>query len=224
MNTPSIKVCGHCQDIEALFDDKRASKQLKKYNKRGPGKTARLLLAYLTNEEIQGSTLLDIGGGVGVLQHEMFKHGISHAIHVDASSSYLQVSKEEADRQGHADRITQFHGDFVDLATTVPKADIVTIEKVICCYPDVEKLVAASATHAQRFYGIVYPKSNWWMKIRSAIVNMYFRLRRNDFRIYNHSKEKVHAILESKDFEQCFHHSTWIDLIEVYKKGRTNTT
>ena len=223
MEISSIKICRHCQDIDDFVDNRMALKQLNEYHKRGPGKTARVLLNYLTTEEIQGSTLLDIGGGVGILQHEMFKAGISHATHVDASSSYLQVSKEEANRQGYADRITQIFGDFVDLATAVPDADIVTSEKVICCYPDVEKFVTASATHSKRSYGIVYPKNSWWLKLGFALMNIFFWIRRKDFRLYNHSKETIHTILEKLGFELCFQSSTWFDLIEIHQKRRTET-
>ena len=119
-----------------------------------------MLLDAIRAEGVDGASLLDVGGGVGVVQHELLAAGVSSAVSVDASSAYLAVAKEEAERRGHADRLEQHHGNFVDVAPQIGQADIVTLDKVICCYHDVEQLVRLSSAKAKRVYAVVYPRYN----------------------------------------------------------------
>ena len=123
--------CPHCQGAEKIFDRDTAERELKAYRVHGPGTTTRLLIAALKAAGVADLTLLDIGGGVGAIQHELLKDGARSAIALDASTAYLHAAKKEAERQGHADRIDYQQGDFVALGPQLPKADIVTLEKVI---------------------------------------------------------------------------------------------
>src|SRR5688500_17373791 len=134
---------------DEMFDDAQATKDLKSFRHDGPEPTTRALLNLLRAQNVTGATLLDIGGGVGAIHHELIDAGVHRAVHVDASAAYIQVARQEAERRGHADRVEFHHGDFVDLAERVPLADVVTLDRVICCYPDMPALVEASATRAR---------------------------------------------------------------------------
>jgi 23S rRNA G2069 N7-methylase RlmK/C1962 C5-methylase RlmI len=46
--------------------------------------------------------------------------GVAEATSVDASASYLAVAREESDRRGYGGRVTYCHGDFVELAESIP--------------------------------------------------------------------------------------------------------
>src|SRR5699024_4363436 len=138
------------------FDDAQARSDLKRFRKRGPAPATRKLLAALRSRGLEDATLLDIGGGIGAVHHELLDAGVRSAVLADASAPYISVAKEEANRRGHSSRVTFVHGDFVALAPTIPPASIVTLDRVICCYADMEALVAASASHAERLYGAVY--------------------------------------------------------------------
>ncbi len=124
----------HCRGAETLFDAKVATKELRQYRRRGPRKTTRFLLDALEAAGVAGRTLLDIGGGVGVIQHELLRAGVTEASGVEASAAYLAAAREEAARQGHADRLRLSHGNFVELAPTLPPADVVTLDRVVCTY------------------------------------------------------------------------------------------
>jgi magnesium-protoporphyrin O-methyltransferase len=87
------------------------------------------------------ATLLDIGGGVGVLHHELLQDFALTATHVDASSAYLSAAREAAARLGHAARVEFIHADFTDIASSIPEADVVTLDRVVCCYPDSQRLL-----------------------------------------------------------------------------------
>jgi hypothetical protein len=63
--------CSQCQGIEDLFSEEYVAGELKRYRRRGPDKTTRILIEALKKDGVEGETLLDIGGGLGAIQHEL---------------------------------------------------------------------------------------------------------------------------------------------------------
>ena len=106
------------------YDEKVAAADVSRYRKIGPRPWTRTLIEAIKAEGVEGATLLDIGGGIGVIQHELLDSGAARATSVEASSAYLAAAREESGRRGHAGRVTYRHGDFVDLADSIPPADI----------------------------------------------------------------------------------------------------
>jgi magnesium-protoporphyrin O-methyltransferase len=210
--------CGQCQGIETVFDQKTVAQKLKKYRTQGPDKTTHMLIDALKAQGVEGATLLDIGGGVGAIQHELLKQGARSATDVEASSAYLTTAKAEAERQGLADRVTYRYGNFVDIAPDVEPADIVTLDRVICCYHDMEKLVGLSSARARRTYGLVYPRDTWWMRIGLAIGNVILRLSRSSFRSFAHSTKAVDAVIRGNGLKQKFYRRTFLWQVVVYAR------
>jgi hypothetical protein len=208
--------CCQCQGIEDLFNSQLVAKELAEYRKKGAGKTTRLLAEALQAEGVQGASLLDIGGGVGVLQHTLIAAGVEQATDVDASQAYLRAAQEEAARRGIADRIHFQHGNFVELAPQIPVAEIVTLDRVVCCFPDMEHLVDLSAARASKLYGLVYPRDTWLARIGVWLINLPFRLQRKHFRVFVHSSKAVDAILSSHGLKRKFHRNTLVWQVMVY--------
>ena len=94
-----MSCCSHCRDAGTFFDHKTARKELRRYIKKGPKKSTRLLLDQIRKSEVTGKTLLDIGGGVGSITFELMRAGISRSVHVDASEAYLKAVKIEAQKR-----------------------------------------------------------------------------------------------------------------------------
>src|SRR3990172_6625078 len=103
--------CPQCSGIEEYFDQKVADQDLQRYLNRGPDKTTQMLIDALKSLGLAGLTLLDIGGGVGVISHELLRFGVRKITHVEASSAYYAAAKREAERRGVADRFQYFLGD-----------------------------------------------------------------------------------------------------------------
>jgi magnesium-protoporphyrin O-methyltransferase len=99
--------------FDRQFDERHAAEQLRAYRKNGPGGTTRTLIEALSAGGVDGQTVLDIGGGVGAVHHELVRSGAGAAVDVDASRAYITVARKEAERQGHADRVRYLTGDFV---------------------------------------------------------------------------------------------------------------
>jgi hypothetical protein len=208
--------CSQCVGIECHFDQKKATEELQTYRNEGPIKTTQILIDALIAEGISEMTLLDIGGGVGAIQHELLKLGVSSCINVEASQAYIEATKEEAKRQGNSDRVNHLHGNFVDLAADLPQCDIVTLDRVICCYHDMEGLVEKSSALTRRVYGVVYPRETWLTRIAGAFENLEYRLKRSPFRFFVHPPEVVEKILHKEGFERRFYQETGMWQIVVY--------
>ncbi len=211
--------CSQCVGIESHFDQKVAVRDLENYRNNKLDETTPVLIDALKAESISDMTLLDIGGGVGAIQHELLKAGVSSCINAEASQAYINATKEEAERQGHADRIQHLHGDFVDLSPDIPPCDIVTLDRTICCYHDVRRLVEESSARARKLYGVVYPLDNWKTRIAGAFENLTYRLHRSPFRFFLHSTEVVEQIVCAKGFERRFYREVGIWQVVVYAKN-----
>jgi hypothetical protein len=128
----------------------------------------------------------------------VLRAGAHQATLVDAAIAYTDVAQAEAVRLGHADRLDARHGDFVALADDLVPADLVTLDRVICCYPDMPALVGRSAALARRAYGLVYPRDGWWVRPTLALVNLAYRLRRRSFRVFAHPSAAVDAVCAAR--------------------------
>ncbi len=99
-----MSCCHHCRDAENLFDRRDARRRLVRYQRRGPEGTTRLLVDALRAAGVVGATILDIGGGAGVIHHELLRAGAARATDIDASSAYLAAARAESERHGYAER------------------------------------------------------------------------------------------------------------------------
>jgi magnesium-protoporphyrin O-methyltransferase len=210
--------CCQCQGIETHFDEKEANKKLKQYHQKGPLKTTQALIDALKAEGVEGMTLLDIGGGIGVIQHELLAAGVTRAMSVEASPAYAEAARAEAERRNYTARLTSYSGNFVDLAAQIPPADLVTLDRVICCYHDMPSLVELSAARANTLYALVYPRDTWWVKLGLALENFYSWLRRDHFRVFAHSSQAVEALLRRQGFKQCFYRQVGSWQIVIYRR------
>ncbi|HET8571032.1 MAG TPA: class I SAM-dependent methyltransferase [Candidatus Limnocylindria bacterium] len=197
---PAKPCCG--VDYDALFDDRMARRDLDDYRRKGVTGQTRRLVESIRSAGVEGATLLDIGGGIGAIQLELLAAGASHATDVDASRAFIATARDEAERRGFAERTTYHYGDFVALADAIPAADVVTLDRVVCCYADMPALVEASIAHARRLYGLVYPVDRWWIRAGAAVGNLGLRIFRQSFRFHVHRTADVDRLVRAAGFER----------------------
>ena len=111
--------CCQCKGIENIFDKKAAKRELKRYLKKGPSKTTRMLLDAINKKGVPGLDFLDIGGGIGAIQYGLIKAGASNGVSIEASSAYLDVVKNEIIKNGLAEKVNFKHGDFTTIASDI---------------------------------------------------------------------------------------------------------
>ena len=191
-----MSACCDCHAIDRHFGATRAAAELDAYVRQGPTGTTRLILGSLDQLPGRIESLLDIGAGVGILHHELLGSRARLAVHVEAAHAYLDSARAESVRRGHADRVRFLHGDFLTLAPSLESADLVTIDRVICCYPEFEPLVRASVAMARRYYAISYPHDRWYVRAHTVGQNLKRRWAGNPFRTFVHPPARVRALLE----------------------------
>ncbi len=213
-----LPCCSQCEGIEAEFDRRLAERELRRFRRRGPTKSTRLLLADLAAAVTLDSTLLDIGGGIGAIHHLMLDAGAVSAVQVDASSAYIVAARDEATQRRHLEAVEFAQGDFVTLAPSIAPADIVTLDRVICCYPDMPALVGTAADKALLVLGAVYPPDVWWIRIAAKCVNYVMRLRESSFRVFVHSTDALDAELKKHGLERATRQRTIAWEIATYRR------
>ena len=210
--------CCQCQGIENMFDKKAAKRQLKRYLKKGPSKTTSMLLDAIHKKGVQGLNFLDIGGGIGAIQYDLIKAGASNGTSIEASSAYIDVVKEETLQNGLAERVNFKQGDFTTTATDVDSADIVTLDKVICCYDDMSELVGLSSKLARKIYAVIYPRDVWWTKLALPFMNFYPILKGSSFRVFIHPTEKVEEIIFGNGLKCKYYATTFFWQVAIFTK------
>jgi hypothetical protein len=184
------------------FSTKDAEHDLAAYRRDGPGSATRALIDAIRAQGIEGASLLDVGGGIGAIQLELLAAGLGTAVAVEASEGYVALARTEAARRGFADRATHRFGTLADLADEVGPADVVTLDKVVCCNADLPLLLGDVVLRARRMVGLVYPRDRWWNGIGAAALAAWGRLTRDSTRWYLHREAEVDGILTSAGFER----------------------
>ena len=202
----------------AQFDEKIANRDLDSYRKKGPGPTARLLRDLLVGAGSVEGTLLDVGSGVGGLSFELLERGVERAIAVDASAAYLAAAAQEATRRDRLRAVEFRHGDFVDIASMIPPAAIVTMDRVICCYPAFEALLKEALGHADRCFAYSYPKDAWYVHAAIAVENGVRRLKDNQFRAFVHPVTRMTHMIEGAGFHLVARRQTWQWSADVWRR------
>jgi magnesium-protoporphyrin O-methyltransferase len=211
--------CNCCEITDNAFSEAEAKSEMRNYHRRGPKNQTTLILQAIRSLGLKNAQLIDIGGGIGVIHHELLEDVAQEATHVDASSAYLKEAKKEAARRGHAERVNFIHADFTDVASDLPKADIVTLDRVVCCYPDFRRLLKAAAEHSGGALAFTYPRETWYLRIALQIANFFQRLRNDPFRVFLHPVAEMDALLKREGFERVSLRRLFVWEVALYQRS-----
>jgi magnesium-protoporphyrin O-methyltransferase len=202
------------------FDAATARRDLRRFRRRGPDAPTRELLAAVQAHALPPQpTLLDIGGGVGAIHHVLLEQGFSQATQLDASDACLDAAADEATRLGHANRVQFRLAAFPAEGATVPPADVVTLDRVVCCDPNYAGLLGAAANHARHLLAFSYPRPRRVTRLVVAATNGVRRLFGRAFRVYLHPPDRMRAVLEELGMRQAWAGGTWIWAVEVFERA-----
>lgn len=214
--------CNCCEITDNTFTEQEAKAELRNYRRQGPMHQTRLLLEAIRSLGLKNAGLLDIGGGIGAIHHELLGDVARQATHVDASSAYLKEAEQEAARRGHSGQVNFIHADFTEIASELPEADLVTLDRVVCCYPDFRRLLKAAAEHSQRALAFTYPRETWYMRFGLKVINFFQRLRRDPFRVFLHPVAEMDALLTREGFKRVSMRRLFVWEVALYQ--RTSVT
>ncbi|KQZ87677.1 hypothetical protein ASD62_19265 [Phycicoccus sp. Root563] len=198
--------CCDPQGYDEMFGPGFARHRERRYRRRGLGATERDVVAFLTSHGIEGASVLEIGGGVGEIQLELLHRGAARATNLELVSSYDESARRLADDAGLTTRMERRILDIVRDPGAVPAADVVVLHRVVCCYPDHERLLATAADHARRLLVFTHPPRNLVSRALVSTENAVQRLRGRSFRTWGHSPESMLTVVQSRGFTQAHHH------------------
>jgi hypothetical protein len=175
-----------------IFTERVARRDAARYRKHGLGKVGRRLVELVTGK---GGDVLEIGGGIGALQIELLRAGAAeHAVNVELSPAYEQEASALLEESGLGQRVDRRLLDFGRDAAEVEPADIVLMNRVVCCYPDMPTLVGAAADRTRRVLALSYPPDTWPFRAVALMINLWCRVSRNEFRFFVHSPAAILAV------------------------------
>ena len=190
-----------------MFGARFAKRRAARYRRRGLDPTARTIVELVTQGGVTGATVLEIGGGVGEIQLELLRRGAASATNLELSPGYEHEAAALIEEAGVGGRV---HRRLVDIATdptAVEPADIVVLHRVVCCYPDVAKLLGAAADHARSQLVFSHPPRNAVTRAVVATQNLLFRVIGRDFRTFAHPPDAMFAVLAEHGLQLRGRHS-----------------
>jgi 2-polyprenyl-3-methyl-5-hydroxy-6-metoxy-1,4-benzoquinol methylase len=201
-----VMSCCDSRGCDQFFNPRFAHRVAARYRKRGVDKTARRMIAFLEQRGIEGATVLEVGGGVGEIQLELLKRGAAHAVSLELSAAYDDDARKLLWEAGLEDRADRRLRDIADGEDGIEQADVVVLHRVVCCYPDYERLLTAVAEHAQRLVVFSYPRRNAISRLVVAAQNLSFKLLRREFRTFAHPPAAMLAVLTKRGLRPTFDH------------------
>ena len=189
---------------ERFFGARTARRDARRYRKHGLDDTGRHLVDELAARGVAGATVLEIGGGVGAVDLELLERGAERATIVELSHGYDDVALGLAREAGMETRIERRHGDFVAQESSLEAADVVVMHRVVCCYPDPERLVGAAARHARQQLAMSFPRDTWWLRLAFRLVNVWFGLT-GGIESFVHPPARVVGIAERSGMRTVLH-------------------
>ena len=184
-----------------VFSERSAQAEARRYRRRGLDATSRRIVDFLRTQGVEGSTVLEVGGGIGGIQIELLKAGAARAVSIELTPTYEDAASDLLNEAGLTDRVERRVMDFAQAASQVEGADVVIMNRVICCYPDMPRLAGAAADRARQLLVLSYPTGAWWMRAGLAISNLLLWLLRREFHIFVHPPEEIIATTKRRGLE-----------------------
>jgi 2-polyprenyl-3-methyl-5-hydroxy-6-metoxy-1,4-benzoquinol methylase len=198
--------CCNPRGCDVFFSERLARRAARRYRKHGLDRSARRMVEFLKSRGLAGTTVLEVGGGVGEIQLELLGRGAARTVNLELSPAYEEEAARLAREAGVEARIDRRLHDIAADPAEVKPVDIVVLHRVVCCYPDYELLLGAAADHARRLLVFSHPPRNPISRSLIAAQNLGFRLLGREFRTFTHPPRRMLAVLERRGLRPVFVH------------------
>ncbi|HWP82485.1 MAG TPA: class I SAM-dependent methyltransferase [Bacteroidota bacterium] len=207
-----------CEGTNRFFS-KFSKRYAKQFKKKGLEKIQKYLLEGVRTEPVQSKRVLDIGCGVGGLHLTLLQEGAAYAVGVDAAEGMVSKAMAFARELGLAEKAEHILGDFVEQAASIGEADITLMDKVVCCYGDLDTLIRVSASKTKRTLGLTHPSNNvlvrWFFKSHIAVLKLF----KAKFHPFWHDWNVMDQTIRSLGFQPLYTNSTFLWQARVYRRS-----
>lgn len=205
-DTGSMAGCCDPYGFDEVFSPRFARRVARRYRKRGLRRAERDIVEFLATRGLAGATVLEIGGGVGEIQLELLKRGAARTTNLELVAAYDGPAGELAREAGLADRVERRLHDIVEAPEQVERADVVVLHRVVCCYPDYERLLGTAADHADRLLVFSHPPHHLAARAFSSAQNAVLRLTGHRYQSFAHPPEAMLAVLRERGLTRVHTH------------------
>jgi magnesium-protoporphyrin O-methyltransferase len=149
-----------------------------------------------------GRTVLELGCGRGGLLLALAQAGVASATGVDLSATSIDAARTRFEQAQLSDRAHLSLGD----AAYVPLEphDWVILDRVMCCYPDIERLLGNTLPAARQIYAFTVPISRGWRgfiaRLDEWVENAWNTLRGRPCPGYVHDLDLIEERLTAAGF------------------------
>lgn len=200
------------------FFSKWAARYSRRFRRKGLEKIQKHLVEGITVTEVTSKSILDIGCGVGALHLTLLQRGAASATGIDVAEGMIVKAKELAAELRLSERTTYHVGDFVSMDGTIEPTDITVLDKVVCCYADIDSLLDHSLEKTREIYALSFPRD--WFPVRwgfrfQILLGLLLKW---SFRPYWHDWEAVCGRIEAASFRETYRSTTLIWTGVVFRR------
>lgn len=188
---PVVTGCCRATGCEEIFKASTARRNLRRYLKKGLGAIERSMVAAVDSRDLEGARVLEIGGGVGAIQAELLAKGASTGEIVELVRAYEPYARELARTQGFQQRSAFRVADLLADPKAVAPADVVVLNRVVCCSPDGIRLAGIGARLAERVLMLSFPRERVLTRLFVKTMNGTMQLLGRSFRTYLHPRASL---------------------------------
>jgi hypothetical protein len=181
-----------------MFSPRVARRTLQRYRKRGLDALERQMVAAVSAGGLQGARILEIGGGIGAIQTELLRAGADQGEVVELVRAYEPYARELARERGLEDRTSFLVQDVLETADGVEPAEVVVLNRVVCCSPEGVRLTGVAADLARQVLVLSFPRDRLGVKLALRLMNAGMRLMGRSFRVFVFPRASLVAAAEAE--------------------------
>jgi predicted RNA methylase len=190
--------CCRARPCEQVFRPRIARRALERYRRRGPDELELGMMQAALDTGIDGARVLEIGGGLGTIGSELLAAGAAESEVVELVAAWEPYALELARERGLEGQTRFRVVDILDRPGEVEPADLVVLNRVVCCTPDGVALTAEAASHARRALVLSFPRDVLWVRAAMRGLNAGMWLLRRSYRAFVHPPAALLAAAEAK--------------------------
>ena len=116
-------------------------------------------------------TVLELGCGRGGLLLGLVQAGAAHATGLELSPAAIDAARDRFAQEQLSDRVHLSVGDAAHVS--LEPHDWVILDRVMCCYPDIEGLLANTLPAARHIYAFTVPTSRGWRGVAARVEEWF---------------------------------------------------